>query len=122
MNPMMISGTQNVMSWPRMYLTVTTTFMTVSLATRPTSMPMITETSRMKGRLVSTFFMTAVLLLSFKPFDMEAYFTTMKRFLAKKDRSSARAAEYTERGAKAARRPRDALSEICATRETHTCR
>ena len=62
MNPMMIRGTQNVMSWPRIYLTVTTTFMTASLATRPTRMPITTDTSKMKGRLVKIFFISAAFL------------------------------------------------------------
>ena len=57
MNPMMMSGTQNMMIWLSTYLTVTTTFMTDSFETSPRTMPTTTDTRRMKGRLVTIFFM-----------------------------------------------------------------
>ena len=56
------AGTQNVMSCPSTYLMVTTTFMTASFATRPTRMPITTDTSKMKGRLVKIFFISAAFL------------------------------------------------------------
>ena len=68
MKPMIISGTQNIMTWPSTYLTVTTTFITASLATRPTRMPATTATSKINGRLVKNFFMkTSVLICGTSP-------------------------------------------------------
>lgn len=46
---------------------------------------------------------------------MEAYFTTMKRFLAQKDRPNARAAKYTENG----RRGESAYGVRDAAAQTH---
>ena len=56
MKPMMIRGTQKVMSWPMMYWRVTTTFMTLSGNTSPQRMPTAMPKSRRKGRLSNSFF------------------------------------------------------------------
>ena len=55
-NPIIISGTQNVISCPSTYLTVTTIFITSSFAIRPTKIPMITPRKSRNGRLLHIFF------------------------------------------------------------------
>ena len=56
MKPMMMRGTQNVISWPIMYCRVTMTFITLSGNTRPQRMPTAMPRSRRKGRLPNSFF------------------------------------------------------------------
>ena len=63
-NPMMISGTQKLITWPRMYFRVTTTFRiamvrpesSVELNTRPKMIPSTTPTRSLNGRLLKNCF------------------------------------------------------------------
>ena len=54
--PMMISGTQKLISWPITYLTVTTTFITETPAICPKRMPSTTPSSSRNGRMPHSFF------------------------------------------------------------------
>ena len=56
MKPIIISGTQKVISSPRMYLTVTTTFINASFAASPAAMPIITPSISLAGRLFMILF------------------------------------------------------------------
>ena len=56
MKPMMISGTQKLMSWPMMYCSVTTTFMTLSEKTAPHATPTKIPRINRNGRLPKSFF------------------------------------------------------------------
>ena len=56
MKPMTISGTQNVISWPMMYCSVTTTFMAPSGKICPSSTPTTMPSNSRNGRLFSSFF------------------------------------------------------------------
>ena len=64
MKPIIMRGTQKVMSWPMMYCRVTMIFMTPSETpgqgrtgmTRPQMIPMAMPKSRRKGRLLHSFF------------------------------------------------------------------
>ena len=59
MKPMMMSGTQNMMTWRSTSPTVATTAMTSAEASCPKPRPIATATSRMNGRLVTTRFAIA---------------------------------------------------------------
>ena len=56
MKPMMMSGTQKVMSWPMIYCKVTMTFMTLSEKIWPRITPMMMPRSSRNGRLLNSFF------------------------------------------------------------------
>ena len=62
MKPMMMSGTQNMMSWPMMYLAVTTTTIAPRGRTRPSRIPAAMAISRRPGRLLKNFIVFAPLL------------------------------------------------------------